>query len=46
MSKKTTIGHGPILETAKRIVERTVFRRMQSVYYQSVLFIYIALFIS
>lgn len=25
MSKKTTIGHGPILETAKRIVERTVF---------------------
>lgn len=25
MSKKITIGHGPILETAKRIVERTVF---------------------
>ena len=46
MSKKITMGHEPILETAKRIVERTAFRRRQSVYYQTVLFIYVALFIS
>ena len=39
MSKKITMGHEPILKTAKRIVERTV-------YYQTVLFIYVALFIS
>lgn len=48
MSKKITMGHEPILKTAKRIVERTelLFRRRQSVYYQTVLFIYVALFIS
>ena len=48
MSKKITMGHEPILKTAKRIVERTAFffKRRQSIYYQTVLFIYVALFIS
>lgn len=45
------MGHEPILKTAKRIVENgllseLLFKRRQSIYYQTVLFIYVALFIS
>ena len=45
MSKKITMGHEPILKT-NGLLSELLFKRRQSIYYQTVLFIYVALFIS
>jgi hypothetical protein len=46
MIKKKAASRTRLLKPQNGLLSELFFRRMQSVYYQSVLFIYIALFIS